>query len=393
MAREARRVLFVTRNFPPLKGGMERLNHRIYLALQSVYRMSFCGPIGSKSHVEVCDIYREMPVSPLWLFLVSCQFSTWYLARKFKPKVIYSGSGLTAPAVWLAGVLTNAKTVCYLHGLDIVADHPIYRLFFLRAIRKIDKIIVNSSNTAELAVAAGIRPDSIEIVHPGVKLPDVNLAVDAKKRFRNLISAGDRPILLIAGRLTQRKGVAEFIRFGLPEIRLSFPDVLLVIIGEEATSALKHRSGVTEGILRAAQSDGAGGVVLLGAVSDDVLSDAYFAADVMVFPVLDLPGDVEGFGMVALEAAAHGLPTVAFAVGGVPDAVKHGGSGFLARSGNYSEFSQYVLTLLVSRQDVQLSCHFDSCVEYARGFTWDIFSDRFLKFFHNVTECESEAAG
>ena len=54
----------------------------------------------------------------------------------------------------------------------------------------------------------------------------------------------------------------------------------------------------------------------LARVDDQRLSDAYFAADVMVFPVLDLPGDVEGFGMVAVEAAAHGLPTVAFAVGG-----------------------------------------------------------------------------
>lgn len=386
MARSFHRVLFVTRNFPPLKGGMERLNHRIYLALQNVYRVSICGPVGSKSFIKVCDILREVAASPLWLFLISCQFLTWRLAQKFKPDVIYSGSGLTAPAAWISAVLTKAKTVCYLHGLDIVADHLIYRLIFLPAIRKIDKIIVNSSHTAALAVAAGVDPKSITIVNPGVSLPDCKLALEAKRRFRHHISAGEKPILLIAGRLTQRKGIAEFIRFGLPEIRRVFPDVLLVVIGEEATNALKHRSGVKEGILQAAEHDATDAVALLGAVNDDVLSDAYFAADVLVFPALDLPGDVEGFGMVALEAAAHGLPTVAFSVGGVSDAVRHGYSGFLARSGDYQGFSKHVLTLLRSRDDDQFSPLRASSIHHAQGYAWEIFNERILDVFESAFE-------
>lgn len=363
---------------------MERLNHRIYLMMQSAFRMAVCGPRGSKAFVTNPEHLAELPVSSLFLFLLSCQVSSLHLACRFWPDIIYSGSGLTAPAVWFSALVTKAKTVCYLHGLDIVVDHPIYRFFFLRAIKQFDQIIVNSRHTAALAMAAGIRRDAIAIVNPGVELPDLRRSSEAKKRFRRHISAGERPILLIAGRLTERKGVADFIRYALPEVRRVFPDTLLVVVGEEARRALKHRNGVTEGIRCAAEESGCNDIVLLGAVTDAMLSDAYFAADVMVFPVLDLPGDVEGFGMVALEAAAHGLPTVAFAVGGVPDAVNHGRSGYLAKSGDYRQFSQYVLELLHSRHSTGTFPCVESCVEFAQGFTWPLFNERFLAVLQNL---------
>ncbi|RIX40744.1 MAG: glycosyltransferase family 1 protein [Rhodocyclales bacterium GT-UBC] len=378
------RLLFVSRNFPPLKGGMERLNHRIFLVMQSAFRMAFCGPRGSSGFIANPEHLTELPVSSLVAFLLSCQVSSLRLALRFTPDIIYSGSGLTAPAVWFSALVTKAKTVCYLHGLDIVVDHPIYQFFFLRAIKQFDQIIVNSKHTAALAMAAGIRQDAIAIVHPGVELPDLRWSSECRRRFRHHISAGERSILLIAGRLTERKGVADFVRYGLPEVRRVFPDTLLVVVGEEARSALKHRKGVTEGILCAAEESGCEDIVFLGAVDDAMLSDAYFAADVMVFPVLDLPGDVEGFGMVALEAAAHGLPTVAFAVGGVPDAVEHGRSGYLAKSGDYFQFSQYVIELLHSRHRAGTIPCAASCIEFAQGFAWPLFNQRFLAVLQSL---------
>ena len=84
----------------------------------------------------------------------------------------------------------------------------------------------------------------------------------------------------------------------------------------------------------------------LGSASDADLSEAYQAADVLVFPVRDLAGDVEGFGMVAVEAAAHGLPTVAYATGGVVDAVAEGESGTLLAPGDEAGFAAATLRLL-----------------------------------------------
>jgi len=100
------------------------------------------------------------------------------------------------------------------------------------------------------------------------------------------------------------------------------------------------------------------------------LHDAYFGADLHVFPVRDLPGDTEGFGMVAIEAAAHGLSTVAYATGGVIDAVWEGQSGRLIPPGDAAGFAQAVLATLAAPLAPEGSRTF------AQGFAWDEFGRR-----------------
>ncbi len=68
------------------------------------------------------------------------------------------------------------------------------------------------------------------------------------------------------------------------------------------------------------------------------------ASDVFVLPVLQTSNDVEGFGIVAVEAASYGLATVAFDVGGVSDAVASEQSGYLVPSGDYRAFADRVWT-------------------------------------------------
>jgi phosphatidylinositol alpha-1,6-mannosyltransferase len=84
--------------------------------------------------------------------------------------------------------------------------------------------------------------------------------------------------------------------------------------------------------------------------------------------VRDIAGDPEGFGMVAVEAAAHGLPTIAFATGGVVDAVGEGQSGHLIRPGDYNAFADAVLEVLTKY--VPLRRH---CAGFARQFAWSEF--------------------
>jgi len=353
---------------------MERLNQHALMALHSSFSVAMCGPKGAGAFLPEGMICAEVPLMPLSRFLIGCQWEMIKLARTFEPRVVYSGSGLTAPAALIAARVAGARTVCFLHGLDIVADHLLYRNLFLPAIRRIDRVLVNSQHTASLAVSAGVRPGRIEIIHPGVEMPDWLDRPTARQRFRDRYELGSKPVLLAAGRLTQRKGLAEFIRHAMPAIRSELPDVQLLVIGSEPSNALKHNGGVRADIVAAIGETGMElNVSLLGLIDDASLSDAYFAADAMVFPVLDLPGDVEGFGMVAVEAAAHGLPTVAFAVGGVSDAVADGESGWLIPSGGYAGMLQSILSLLKLNGGCVWA---DNCRRHAERFTWRIFEQK-----------------
>jgi phosphatidyl-myo-inositol dimannoside synthase len=369
----------ISRNLPPLTGGMERLNFHAYLALRRQFHVAVCGPVGFGTYMEVGDPWAEIKLAPLSGFLATCQWRAWWLARRLQPKLVYAGSGLMAPAALMAARSVGARSACFLHGLDIVVDHPIYRRLFIAAICRHDRVLVNSYHTADLARDAGVKPDRIRRVHPGVDLPDLSVGKEARRAFRERFALGDRPLLLTAGRLTERKGLAPFIRNSLPGIIQYEPDAVFVVVGGEASQALQHRKGVVTDIRNAAKEVGLESqILLLGSVTDAELSQAYFAADLLVFPVLELPGDVEGFGMVAIEAAAHGLRTVAFRVGGVADAVADNVSGWLLEPGDYSGMSRTVIRALDLARAREPAEELERVRQHAEGFRWEAFDRVFL---------------
>ncbi len=340
-------ALLITRNLPPLVGGMERLVWHIADALAQQYRLHVIGPVGCAAHMPAGVSSNEIPIKPLWHFLWRVTWAAIIQAFRRKPSVVFAGSGLTAPFVWLAARLTGAKCVVYLHGLDIETQHPVYRLLWRPFFKRFDLVFVNSHFTQGLALGAGVSAERIRLLHPGVQLPAMDTANAQRQAFRQHHHLGSRPVLLYVGRITARKGLLPFIRDIFPTILAERPDTQLLVIGDEPTHALHQadspRQKITEALL---SQDNAHRVSFLSKQDDKQLSQAYFAADVHIFPVQETPGDYEGFGMVAIEAAAHGLPTVVFNVGGVADAVADGVSGRLIPAGDNAAFARAVHQLI-----------------------------------------------
>lgn len=365
------RVLLITRNLPPLRGGMERLNLHMASSLAEWTELTVIGPAGCAGELPTSCRVIELPVRPLSRFLAGSLWAAWHQARQ-RFDIVLAGSGLSAVAALAAARRSNARAVVYVHGLDLLARHALYRGLWIPALRRFDLALANSANTADIAARLGVACGRIVVLHPGVRLPRDDQG--SGEAFRAQHHLGRRPVLLSVGRLTARKGLSEFILHALPAIKERHPDVVLVVIGDDAPDALTGtgtagREALQDLADRQGLSDN---VRLLGPCDDDALSDAYRAADVHVFPVRDLPGDVEGFGMVAIEAAAHGLPTVAFAVGGVPDAVAPGHSGSLVQPGDYADFARRTSALLAAgrRSDTGASAR-----RFAVGFRWEVFGD------------------
>src|SRR5690242_13296305 len=127
------RILLVTRNLPPLIGGMERLNWHMAKELASAADVRVIGPRGSALQAPPGIQVREASLDPLWRFLwqarnlALCEASTW------KPDIVLAGSGLTAPLAYAAARKCGARTAVYVHGLDVAVRHPGYRALWLPA--------------------------------------------------------------------------------------------------------------------------------------------------------------------------------------------------------------------------------------------------------------------
>lgn len=366
------RLLLISRNFPPLVGGMEQLNWHMAEELARTYSVRVIAPSGSAALAPVGTVFDEVPLRPLWLFLL---FSAWraiFVALRWRPDVIVAGSGLTAPLAWLAAFVCPGRAVVYLHGLDIALRHPVYNLIWIPAIRRMDTVVVNSSATRKMAIERGVPESSITLLPPGVALPGDGARKSDLPDFRQVYGLGGGPILLSVGRLTERKGLREFVRDVLPQVVFKHPDVQLVVIGDAAGDALLARSQTPESIHAVASSLGLKECVhFVGVLTDRMaLSSAYYAASVHVFPVRQLSGDPEGFGMVAIEAAAHAIPTAAYATGGIVDAVHEGISGRLAPPGDAETLSECILSLL------EKPLPSEPMLSFAGQFSWRFFGER-----------------
>jgi phosphatidyl-myo-inositol dimannoside synthase len=351
---------------------MERLVFKASVELGRQYEVLLLGPEGCEAHSRVTGGVWSCPLTPLPRFLACLQWKASWIALRHQPDLVLAGSGLAAPAARAAGTLSSAPVLCYMHGLDLVAPSLVYRRLFIPMVRRCDVLVANSRNTAKLIARHAGRETGIRILHPGVELPARTPA--GLTSFRQRLGVEGRPLLLSVGRLSARKGLAEFIESVLPRVVARRPETVLAVVGDAPRRAL-HSAGGERGRVEAAieRSRMQQHVFMLGTATDDVLAQAYDESDLLVFPVRDVPGDVEGFGMVALEAAAHGLPTVAYAVGGVPDAVSENVSGYLVAPEDHEAFAQVVVRHLENEQRDRWR---ERCTAFAEAFSWERFGTR-----------------
>jgi len=375
MTTNSTRILIITRNLPPLVGGMERLNWHMADELSNCNEVRIIGPKGAATIKPEKTSLTEAPLKPLSFFLLIAFCKALWLAWRWKPNVILAGSGLTAPLAWLASKLSGARSAVYLHGFDITAPSRVYQALWKPTFKKMDRVIVNSTPTKQLSLSAGVMEDKIHLVHPGVNLPKAPQPSKSITTFKKQHGLKGKKLLLSVGRLTTRKGLREFVEHALPDIIRAEPNTVLLIVGEAPKNSLGAGIQTEESIKAQAQKSGVSEhLQFLGVITDQrLLATVYEASDVHIFPVRHIPDDPEGFGMVAIEAAAHGLPTVAFETGGIIDAVSDGVSGHLVQNGDYQELSKQVLAAIQHSFDV-------NCTQkFAQKFSWSHFGQKIFR--------------
>jgi len=251
--------------------------------------------------------------------------------------------GLTIPdgmSGWLLKRVLGKPYVMYTYAKEILEPLPTewHRRNFQWTLREADRIVTISEYTKGQLVQLGVDPSKIEMIYPGVNSEAFhpNLTAGRAIRARHRLSDG-QPVLLTVARLIPRKGHDKVIE-ALPAILEQVPDVVYLIVG----------TGPGEDWLRArAQEKGvADRVVFAGRVSDEELPACYNAANVFIMPNREEGTDVEGFGIVFLEANACGKPVIGGRSGGAADAIADGESGYLVDPCSPSDIAQAAIRLL-----------------------------------------------
>lgn len=241
-------------------------------------------------------------------------------------------------AVYVVHRITGVPYVVYVHGEELTT---LGRTAVAGLVRKVlsraEAVFVNSRFTWGQVRAFGVPEAKVHLVRPGVDT--VRFRPTDGTRLRARYGVRGQSVLLTVGRLVPRKGQDTVIRI-LAEVARRVPVVYWV--AGEGTEAERRR------LERLAQECGVHHLVrFLGPVPDRELPALYAACDVFVMLNRTTPeGDVEGFGMVFLEAGACGRPVVAGASGGAVEAVRHGVTGYLVPEGDEEGAVRAILGLL-----------------------------------------------
>lgn len=331
------RTLLVTNDFPPRPGGIQAYLHA--LALRQ--------PVGelvvySSTHPGAAAFDAAQPF-PVVRDRTSVLLPTPRVRRAVRDVARAEGCdrvwfGATTPLGLLADAFDGARAVGCSQGHELGWGRlPVARQVLQRIGRQLDVVTCLSRFTR----------DRLAPLLPGTELVQLPSGVDTEvfhpgaggEQVRAQHGLGTRPVVVCVSRLVPRKGQELLVR-AMPSVRERVPDAALLLVGGgprlEALRSLVADLGLE------------GDVVLTGEVPWAALPAHYDAGDVFAMPCRDRFGgiEVEGLGIVFLEAAATGLPVIAGRSGGSVDTVLEGETGHLVDGSDQAQVTERLVELL-----------------------------------------------
>lgn len=336
------RILFITRKYPPSIGGMQTFSAALAAEL--------------KDEMDVIALGRSSMHVLWWLPYAFAQIL--WCGRRYD--VIHLGDGVIALLGVLAKWWTHKPVTITVHGLDLTYQRFGYQHYIWWALQYFDRIICVSTATADIA-RQKINSAKISIIPNGIRVADWPEPTAIVARLPKQ--------LLTVGRLVPRKGVAWFIAEVMP---LLPNDMTYHIVG------IGPQADVIRAVIAQHQLEQR--VIMHGRVSDQVLKELYQTSAAFIMPNIQQPNDMEGFGIVALEAAMTGLPVIAADLEGLHDAVIDGVTGFLVESRSVSAWRATIQKL--TEQPIFTPATMRAAV--IQRFSWQVIAEAYRQTFNHL---------
>lgn len=342
-----KKSLLITLEFPPQIGGVGNYLFNIvnYFPTQDIVVLAEKTP--TLPPFTNYKVYQKKLLTtfkfiwPKWIFL-------FFLAKKIikKESIKYIQVSHALPVGTVALMIKKCLGLPYLvytHGMDILLPQSSKRK--TRLIKSIfnnaDRVIANSRFTKDELLKLGVDDEKITIVHPCANSVPKKIDLKKQEEIVNKYHLQDKKMLFTVGRLVTRKGHDLVIK-SLRKVIERFPNVVYLVSGDGPNK--QNLINLTDAMNLSDK------VIFLGEISDDDLQIFYRLCNIFIMPAREIKekGDVEGFGLVFLEASLFAKPVIGGKSGGQPDAIEDGYSGLLVNPNDENEIANAIIKLLES---------------------------------------------
>lgn len=343
------KTLFITNDFPPRPGGIQTFVYEIVRRFEpsqvSVLTSSWAGDaqFDALHDFEVVRAKTQMLLPTKKTFALAKEI----IERNQIEQVIF---GASAPLGLLAGPLRKLgikKIVAFTHGHEVGwAKTPVTKQLLRKISNEVDVLTYLTEYTKN-QILKGLPKSAAAKMHqllPAVDSQQFNtLNRDRGNELRTQIGFADRPVIVSVSRLMARKGHDQLIKT-LPKVQEQIPGAALVIVGEGP-----YRNKLEKLVSQLSLERD---VHFTGKVPFADLPKWYAVGDIFAMPCRTRSAgwDVEGLGIVYLEASATGLPVIAGDSGGAPEAVESDQSGYVVSGTNQDELVNRIVQLLADAQ-------------------------------------------
>lgn len=367
------KVLFISRAYPPILGGIENQNYGIATELSRLTTVKIIANKHGKKFLP--------------FFLIQATFSALFSLWKYN--TVLFGDGVLAPmGIFLRFFHPKKKFVCIIHGLDLTFAYKksllgkIYKLLIIPAIGKMDKLIMVGNYTIAEAVKLGINKDKCVFIPNGFDADKVSPTFTKKElaQFLNL-DLTDKKVLLRVGRFVRHKGLDWFIREVMPLLPDNY--ILLGAGGRVAQKTVGDSDIYPDCEKNILEKNLTKRVFLFPNIPQEKMNLLFNTVDLFVSPNVPVPGSMEGFGINAIEGAACAKVVVAADLEGLKDAIINGKNGFMVEPKNTEQYAKKIKAIL---EDDNFRTIFGKRAQTFtfQNFSWEAVGKRYLEELQKI---------
>lgn len=363
------RILFISRAYPPVIGGIENQNYGIAKSLSEISKVKIIANKHGKKFLPI--------------FLIQATFQSLFSLWKYD--VVLLGDGVLAPlGVFLKFFNPKKKFSSIIHGLDITYAHKqtlmgkIYRAINIPSLKKLDKLIMVGNHTITEAVEVGIPRKKCFFIPNGFDLDSI-CRKHTKEELEQALDMDlkNKKIILRVGRFVKHKGLLWFIENVMPRLPKNY---ILVAAGGRVAKKTAGDEDIYPECEKAIKKLGLEKrTKLLANIPQETMNVLFNTSDMFISPNIKVPGSMEGFGINAIEGSACKKVVVASRLEGLQDAIYDGKNGFLVEPENAQQWAKKVEAILEADE------FREAFGPRAQEFTIENFSwDKIAKSYLNV---------